>query len=59
MELSASAERLREALHLQAMEGNPLTEEGIAIFEMFQREGWSHQRCTDYLLERARALSAG
>ncbi|MDE0239900.1 MAG: hypothetical protein OXI95_18865 [bacterium] len=35
----AAADRLlAEAVHLQAIEGNPLTEEEIAMFEIFERE---------------------
>ena len=36
--------RRLEAAHLQAMEGNPLTAAEIAMFERFEREGWSHER---------------
>ena len=36
----ASNDRLAEAAHLQAIEGNPLSAEEIAMFEMFEREGW-------------------
>lgn len=28
-------------MHLQALEGNPPDAEQIAMFEMFEREGWS------------------
>ena len=31
--------RLAEAVHLQAMEGNPLSPDEIAMFEKFEREG--------------------
>ncbi len=37
-------ERRLEMQHLQAIEGNPLTAEEIAMFEMFEREGWSFER---------------
>ena len=40
--------------HLQAIEGNPLDAEDIAMFEMFERERWSHERCLAYILERTR-----
>ncbi len=40
---------LKEAAHLQAMEGNPLTADEIAMFEMFEREGWSDERRRAYL----------
>ena len=44
--------RLAEAVHLQAIEGNPLTPEEIAMFEMFEREGWSPERRRAHLLRR-------
>jgi hypothetical protein len=37
-------QRRLEAQHLQAIEGNPLTAAEIGMFEMFEREGWSHER---------------
>jgi len=43
--------------HLQAIEGNPLDAEQIAMFEMFERERWSHDRCLAYVLERARRIA--
>jgi len=36
--------------HLQAIEGNPLTVDEIAMFEMFEREGWSHERRHAHIL---------
>ena len=42
-------------MHLQEIEGNPLDAEDIAMFEMFEREGWSHERCRAYILAQARA----
>jgi hypothetical protein len=35
---------------LLAIEGNPLTAEEIAMFEMFERECWSHKRRREYVL---------
>ena len=50
---SAAADQLlAEAAHLQAIEGNPLTAEEIAMFEMFQHEGWSLERRRTYILRR-------
>lgn len=46
--------RLQEAIHLQALEGSPLNAKQIAMFEMFEREGWSEQRRISYILERAK-----
>ena len=52
-ERMAGRERRLEAMHLQAIEGNPLDADQIAMFEMFEREGWSHERRRAYLLARA------
>ncbi len=43
---------LVEAAHLQAIEGNPLKAEEIAMFEMFEREGWSPERRRAHILRR-------
>ena len=43
---------LAEAAHLQAIEGNPLTVEEIAMFEMFEREGWPPERRRAHILRR-------
>lgn len=51
-------QRTLEAAHLQAIEGNPLDSEQIAMFGMFYREGWSQDRQQAYILERARAAAA-
>ena len=40
---AAKTQRRLEAQHLQAIEGNPLTPAESAMFEMFEREGWSHE----------------
>ena len=50
-------QRFREACALQAIEGNPLTPEEIAMFEKFSREGWSDERVIAYLTARARETS--
>ncbi len=55
---SRPSERLQEAFPLQALEGNPLTEGELAMFEMFEREGWSHERRRDYILAQFKAASA-
>lgn len=51
-------QRTLEAAHLQAIENNPLDAEQIAMFEMFDREGWSQERQQAYILERAQAAAA-
>jgi hypothetical protein len=54
-EVAATKARRLEAMHLQVIEGNPLDAEDIAMFEMFEREGWSHERCRAYILAQAKA----
>ena len=55
-EIAAARERRLEAMHLQEIEGNPLDAEDIAMFEMFEREGWDDERCLAYI--RAKALES-
>ena len=50
LEIAARRKRSAEADHLQALEGNPLTAEEKAMFEMFDREGWSDERRRAYIL---------
>jgi hypothetical protein len=56
VELAAARIRRLEAMHLQVIEGNPLDEDDIAMFEMFEREGWDDERCLAYI--EAQALAA-
>jgi hypothetical protein len=57
---SAELRQLRlEAMNLQAIEGNPFDAEDIAMFEMFEREGWDDERCRAYILARKPAVRAG
>ena len=49
---SQGSKKLREAVHLQALEGNPLQPDEIAMFEMFERENWSDARRRDYIHHR-------
>ena len=53
-EAAATNGRLAEAVHLQAIEGNPLTAEEITMFEMFEREGWSPERRRAHIVRRIR-----
>ena len=48
----AARKRRLEIQHLQAIEGNPLTAAEIAAFEMFEREGWTHERRRAHILAR-------
>ena len=47
---NAGRRRGLEMEHLQALEGNPLTPSESAMFEMFEREGWSHERRRAHIL---------
>ncbi len=51
-------QRLRVAMRLQEIEGNPLNREQVEMFEMFEREGWNNEQCLAHILERAKLLSA-
>ena len=44
-------------MNLQEIEGNPLDAEDIAMFEMFEREGWTHERRLAYIIAVARAAA--
>ena len=39
-------------MRLQEIEGNPLSAEDIAMFEMFEREAWTHERCRAFILAK-------
>ena len=52
-DIEASRQRRLVAMHLQEIEDNPLDAEDIAMFEMFERERWSHKRRLAYIRERA------
>lgn len=57
-QVAEARKRRLVAMHLQAMEGNPLDVDDIAMFEMFEREGWSHERRRAYIIEMARKMAA-
>lgn len=44
-------QRTLEAAHLQAIEGNPLDADDVAMLEMFEREGFSLDRQLAYVRE--------
>jgi hypothetical protein len=52
-QVAAAKGRRLEAMRLQEIEGNPLDAEQVAMFEMFEREKWSHERRRAYIGERA------
>lgn len=53
----AAVERRLDAMRLQEIEGNPLDAEDVAMFEMFEREGWSHERRHAHILAAARPVA--
>ena len=57
IDIEASRQRRLVAMHLQEIAGNPLDAEDIAMFEMFEREGWSHERRLAYIHKRAVAAA--
>lgn len=44
-------------MHLQRMEGNPFDAQDTALFEMFEREGWSYERRRAYVIAQAKGRS--
>jgi hypothetical protein len=57
-EVALARKRRLVAMHLQEIEGNPLSAEQIAMFEMFEREGWTHEQRRAYMLAEVRHLAA-
>ncbi|KPD13150.1 hypothetical protein [Phaeobacter sp. 11ANDIMAR09] len=57
-EVKVRRKRRLEAMHLQEIESNPLTPEQVEMFEMFERERWSDERCHEYIMKRALELAA-
>ncbi len=53
---AAKRQRRIEAMNLQAIERNPLDADDVAMFEMFEREGWSDEQCRAYILARVPAI---
>lgn len=52
-EVAEARQRRLMAAHLQALEGNPPTAEDTAMFEMFERERWPHERRLAYIRQQA------
>lgn len=44
--------RLKVAIALHEIEGNPLSQEEVDMFEMFDREGWSHEKSRAFILDK-------
>lgn len=55
----AELRKLRlEAMNLQEIEGNPFDAEDIAMFEMFEREGWTYEQRRAHINALARTLAS-
>lgn len=52
VDASKRAQRLCEAIVLHEIEGNPLTEGQIALFEQFAHEGWTDEQALALILQR-------
>jgi hypothetical protein len=57
-QVAQARERRLVAMRLQEIEGNPLSTDQIEMFEMFERESWSHDRRLAYILDRTKARAA-
>jgi hypothetical protein len=57
-EVEAARKRRLVAMRLQEIEGNPLSAEDVTMFEMFERERWSHEKCRAYILAGVKAQAA-
>jgi hypothetical protein len=56
--VAAARKRRLAVMRLQEIEGNPLSLDQVAMFEMFEREAWSHERRRAYILAKAVPLAA-
>jgi hypothetical protein len=56
-ELALTIQRRKEGINLHAIEGNPLDADDIAMFEMFERERWSHEKRRAYITEWAKQIA--
>ena len=57
-EIEAVKARRLDAMALQQIEGNPLAYADTEVFDLYEREGWSHERRRADLLERIATLEA-
>lgn len=56
--VAAARKRRLTAMRLQEIDGNPLSPDQVAMFEMFERQAWSHERRRAYILANAVPLAA-
>lgn len=57
-EVAEARQRRLVAMRLQEIENNPLRPDEIAMFEMFEREAWPHERRLAHILAKLRQLAA-
>ncbi len=57
-DVTQARKRRLAAMRLQEIEGNPLSADQVAMFEMFEREAWTHEQRRAYILAKARPLAA-
>jgi hypothetical protein len=57
-EVDQARRRRLGAMRSQEIEANPLSPEDVAMFEMFEREAWPHDRRRAYILAAAMPLAA-
>ncbi len=57
-EVAEARKRRLAAMRLQEIEGNPLSPDQVAMFEMFEREGWTHERRRAFILAKITPLAA-
>lgn len=58
LDLAKLRKRRLDAMRLQEIEGNPLSADDIAMFEMFEQEGWTHEQRRAYILAHVQPLAA-
>ena len=56
--VAAARKRRLVAMRLQEIEDNPVSPDQAAMFEMFEREAWSHERRRAFILAKAVPLAA-
>jgi hypothetical protein len=57
-EVARARQRRIAAMRLQEIEGNPFTADDVAMFEMFEREAWTHERRRAYILSKVGTRAA-
>lgn len=48
---------IREAMHLQEMESNPLDSKDLEMFEMFERENWPLEKRPAHIIKESNKSS--